>query len=151
MLGRVPAGRIRSAVLQEAAHVTSTHSNSMFSCGQIIEKQSPTYLEQLYQNQNRKLFACVLCAITALCVMFSCHSPVILSIFITALCGSFFFFLQLSKKKRVFLFSFSFSVSAIIFICVGLCSFFVSFLRVQFFCILYFFLIFTIKSDCAVA
>lgn len=63
----------------------------------------------------------------------------------------FFFFLQLSKKKRFFLFSFSFSVSAIIFICVGLCSFFVSFLRVQFFCILYFFLIFTIKSDCAVA
>lgn len=80
MLGRVPAGRIRSAVLQEAAHVTSTHSN-MFSCGQIIEKQSPTYLEQLYQNQNRKiekLFAGVLCAITALCVLFS------------------FFFLQLS-------------------------------------------------------
>lgn len=104
MLGRVPAGHIRSAVLQEA-HVTSTHSNSMFSCGQIIEKQSPTYLEQLYQNQNRKLFAGVLCAITALCVMFSCHSPVILSIFITALCGSFFF--QLSKKE-VFLFSFSF-------------------------------------------
>lgn len=91
MLGRMPAGQIRSAVLQEA-HVTSTHSNSMFSCGQIIEKQSPTYLEQLYQNQNRKLFAGVLCAITALCVMFSCHSPVILSIFITALCGSFFFF-----------------------------------------------------------
>lgn len=90
MLGRVPAGQIRSAVLQEA-RVTSTHSNSMFSCGQIIEKQSPTYLEQLYQNQNRKLFAGVLCAITALCVMFSCHSPVILSIFIAALCGSFFF------------------------------------------------------------
>lgn len=105
MLGRVPAGQIRSAVLQEA-RVTSTHSNSMFSCGQIIEKQSPTYLEQLYQNQNRKLFAGVLCAITALCVMFSCHSPVILSIFIAALCGSFF---QLSKKEEVFfLFSFSF-------------------------------------------
>lgn len=101
MLGRVPAGQIRSAVLQEV-HVTSTHSNSMFSCGQIIEKQSPTYLEQLYQNQNRKLFAGVLCAITALCVMFSCHSPVILSIFITALCGSFFF--QLSKKEVFFVF-----------------------------------------------
>lgn len=143
----MPAGQIRSAVLQDA-HVTSTHSNSMFSCGQIIEKQSPTYLEQLYQNQNRKLFAGVLCAITALCVMFSCHSPVILSIFITALCGSFFFSVK-EKRRSFFCFPLVFSVSAIIFI--GLCSFFVSFLRVQFFCILYFFLIFTIKSDCAVA
>lgn len=80
--------------------------------------------------------------------MFSCHSPVILSMFITALCGS-FFFLQLSKKNMFFCFPLVFSVSAVIFI--GLCSFFVSFLRVQFFCILYFFLIFTIKSDCAVA
>lgn len=64
-------------------------------------------------------------------------------------CFVWLFFFQLSKKEGFFCFPLVFSVSAII--CIGLCSFFVSFLRVPFFCILYFFLIFTIKSDCAVA